>query len=975
MDDKLLNALNNLSDALTEIADIMSKKPSDKDSDVTKALVEGGITEQLNGINEGIKSIKDDTGKILSNQQTIMNMAKSSGGKDDIAAKVGGDKNKQSMIKDGLGTIMLMAVAIVALGAAFNLISGVDFGSVVALGIVIPVLALSFVEFQKKIQEIDFDPVKDGLKFIMTTASISLAILASSYILGMVQPIGIASLATAVLIAGTFAAIGFSLKNIISGFKDVSLKDALSASLLMPLVLPAMSLAIAASSYILGSVQPVGLTQLFSALAVSLLFVPLGFAAGMLLESFKDIKPETAFTAMATIPIVMIGMSVAIMASSHILGQISDVSITQFITALAISVLFIPLAFAAGMLIKMTKDISAEDMIMVPITMVLMSGAIMLSSHILSESAEIPFGKLFNILATGITIAAVGVVLGGAMVLMNKMGKTTDYLMGGLATLIVAGTIMVSSHILALGDYGNYPDLDWSKGVGLSMLTFGLSTLAFGIAILATGGLGLLAIGAGAAASLVVAGAIVGTSKILSEGNYGNGPSLEWATSTALLLAAFAPAVVLLGTLSAIPFVGGAILEAGSEAVLGIAQTIVDASSILSTGNFTGGPTKEWAEGIAIALGAFSPIYEMLLLSGAMTAIFGGGVTPDDFSAAIKTITEGIVDSAGLLNKTDGTWTGGPTKEWAEGVALSIGAFSKVYEVLAANSGWFSSGVSVDDMASAIETITKGIIKSAQTFNEAGKDPNFWTGGPTKEWSEGISGAITGFVPIYDAIIDDVDNIDVMNEGMLSITDSIIKIAKRFSDNPDIWNTYPPKEWAEGIKNSIQGFADIMNDDKIDLSAFEGGIISDSPIDKVAEGMYNMADAYYRLGESITKFNTSLDGMNLEKVNAFRMLTNNIAVLSAMDSEMFSDMLDTLEERSGVFAEMLKLQYEQDQSRVSVGDTTIAKSTEPTPLEKQNMELIERMEAVIGLLASINNNSSNIDEQLMSKIDKPKELI
>mgnify|MGYP000088067759 FL=1 len=91
----------------------------------------------------------------------------------------------------------------------------------------------------------------------------------------------------------------------------------------------------------------------------------------------------------------------------------------------------------------MTKGLSLDDMVTLPITMVLMSGAVMLSSHILSESAEIDPSKLFNLLLTGVTLAAISIALGGAMVLMNKMGKTTDYLMGGLATLIVAGSIII----------------------------------------------------------------------------------------------------------------------------------------------------------------------------------------------------------------------------------------------------------------------------------------------------------------------------------------------------------------------------------------------------------------------------------------------------------------------------------------------------------------------------------------------------
>ena len=67
----------------------------------------------------------------------------------------------------------------------------------------------------------------------------------------------------------------------------------------------------------------------------------------------------------------------------------------------------------------MTKGLSLDDMVTLPITMVLMSGAVMLSSHILSESAEIDPSKLFNLLLTGVTLAAISIALGGAMVLMK----------------------------------------------------------------------------------------------------------------------------------------------------------------------------------------------------------------------------------------------------------------------------------------------------------------------------------------------------------------------------------------------------------------------------------------------------------------------------------------------------------------------------------------------------------------------------
>ena len=120
--------------------------------------------------------------------------------------------------------------------------------------------------------------------------------------------------------------------------------------------------------------------------------------------------------------------------------------------------------------------------------------------------------------------------------------------MGGLATLIVAGTIMISSHILALGNYDEYPSTDWAAGVGLSMLSFGLSTLAFGLAILATGGIGLVAIAAGGLATLIVAGSIMASSHILAGGDYGSYPPIDWAAGVGLSMLSFGLPILALGT-------------------------------------------------------------------------------------------------------------------------------------------------------------------------------------------------------------------------------------------------------------------------------------------------------------------------------------------------------------------------------------------------------------------------------------------
>ena len=67
MDKQLLNALDNLSEALVMIADALGKKGS-SNTTTTNVLQSGDFSKQLKAIDAGIKSIKSDTKEILKNQ-------------------------------------------------------------------------------------------------------------------------------------------------------------------------------------------------------------------------------------------------------------------------------------------------------------------------------------------------------------------------------------------------------------------------------------------------------------------------------------------------------------------------------------------------------------------------------------------------------------------------------------------------------------------------------------------------------------------------------------------------------------------------------------------------------------------------------------------------------------------------------------------------------------------------------------------
>jgi hypothetical protein len=277
-------------------------------------------------------------------------------------------------------------------------------------------------------------------------------------------------------------------------------------------------------------------------------------------------------------------------------------------------------------------------------------------------------------------------------------------------------------------------------------------------------------------------------------------------------------------------------------AIEDVAKTIVSASIILSEGytdkdgnkikpNYKGGPTKEWADGVSIALGAFSPVYGMLMKNAIFEIFGGGGVGPDDFTNAIKTVSQGIVSAANFFASPEnpGVWAGHPTKEWAEGVGLAIGAFAPVYEILAANSGWFSSGVSAEDFAGkfddsgklvkdgAIQVIARGIISAAEFF--ANNTAPFEEGSyPSKNWGEGVGAALGAFSPVFEALQNkgwfkkDKSVVDGMVNGIISISTAIVRVAKMFSfssKGSNIFESYPKTEWGNSVKSVINIFTDI----------------------------------------------------------------------------------------------------------------------------------------------------------------------
>ena len=942
MDKQLLDALNNLSDSLEMISQALAKKDS-SNTTTTNALQSGDFSKQLTEITVSLKSIKSDTTKILAKQDTILQMQKKKDSdKKNAIDETGEDPKKQSNLKKGVTTILLIAVAVLAIGLAFKIIGKVDFLSVVSLGLAIVLISHAF----QKVAEAKIT-VEQAITAGKVMVIMSIAIMLSSWVLSFIKPISFGQSITAILIAGMFTVIAFGIKKLIKALgediitlgkaimflpillpaialgialsswvlafvKPISFGQAITsiliagmftviafgikklinalgadittlgkAILFLPLILPAIALGIAASSWVLQMIVPLSFAQAITGILIAAMFTVIAFGIKKLIAAFDGLSPAKAAIFAILMPILLIAMSMAIAKSSEYLARVKPIGFSQFLTAIGISIVFVVLAFALKLMAPAIKDIKLGDVIILPLLFTALSLAIMLSSKILAETTPIDYGLLFNIVVFSIVFAISAIAMGFAAWVLAKIG-IDKIVEGGLCIVILAAVVAASSLLISEGKYDTYPDWKWALGTGASILAFGLIATVFGLII--ETGIGGAALALGAAAILLVAGVIVATSYILSTGKYGNYPSIGWAMGVGISLGAFGLAMAGLGSVILLSFgLGMAALVAGGEAVLLISQTIVDSAAILNKGNFTGGPTLEWAGGIALALGAFSPIYAMLAANKVMS-LFGGGVGPDDFAKAIRTVSQGIVDAANFFAdpKVKNSFKGGPPKEWAEGVGGAIAAFAPVYAALSSG-GMFSTKVSPEDMKAGILTIVDGIITAADTFGK-NKSKFDLSNTPSADWGKNVGAALQAFAPVFTYMQENsgwfTSGAEAANEmvyGINSVAQAIVTVAKRFGTvKKDVWNSYPPNAWITNITKSIKDYVKLATN----LASVE--LDSLLNIDVIALLMVATAKIIHNNKRYFSTMNNAFITSLTRNLSGYRNLSNRLAGTSLM---------------------------------------------------------------------------------------------
>ena len=958
------------------------------------------------------------------------------------------------MLKDGVAVIALIAGAVLAIGLAFKIVGTVDFVSVIAISAALVLIAVAF-EKVASIEGLTPDKVfVVGLSLI----GMSIAIAASSVFLQMVQPIGIFQALTIVFIGAAFGAAAYGLGQLIRGFGDINPAQALIASAILPLILIGTSFAIAKSSVILQEVQPIGFFQALTVILIAAAFGVAAFGLGKLIKSFDGINPASALVASILMPIVLVGLSLAITESSKILGDVVIIGFFQAISAIMIAGVLVVLSYAVKPLMQGVKGVNPVDVLVGGLVILGLVTVLTISSHILQDFKSVGLGVLFNFTMMGLALSLITFILSKPIQILGKM-NIKEIFMGSVAIVLIAGAITLSSLLINLGTYDNYPSFGWAAGVGVGLLLFAIPIASLGALIMITGGLVGGALLIGAAAVIGIASLFPIIDSILSSGSYTKYPSFGWAAGVGLSLVGLAIGVAILGTISS---VGAAVesvtkflpvptiqnpIDAGLEVVPKIAMLMPLIDSIISSGSYTKYPSFEWAKGVGLSLVGLAIGVAVL---GTISSVGAAVERITDWIPFVKIenpITAGmsvVTKIAELMPLIDGIISSGdytkyPGEDWAKGVGLSIVFLSLSVAVL---------GI-ISSVGAAVEKITSWIpIAKVENPIDAGIrvvpriarlmplidkiiSQGDYTKYPGEDWAKGVGGSMIDFSAAVAVLgllskkaVDQgiqyvntlsntiIDTSIRFNEGKFDkypgekYVDGVISSLKKFSKlsigsfgsykskvistlaqsirstslifDRGKFDKYPQKEYIDGVIYALKKFSTIVSLARgLDtgpglinrgLAALTGGS-AQSPLDKAVSNIEKLATAFEKLGSAFKTLSGSIEEIDGDKLSLIKGMSSNVIMMSLMDPTQFKSMMDALEEKGGIFADLAKDFDEKKSSSPSLSPMGIG-GVSVKPDEKSDIEILTKkmdsMIAILGDMSQVMGSSGTLNNYLNS---------
>ena len=294
---------------------------------------------------------------------------------------------------------------------------------------------------------------------------------------------------------------------------------------------------------------------------------------------------------------------------------------------------------------------------------------------------------------------------------------------------LIASTIVETSKILSTGTYQNYPSMDWAGGIAMSLGAFVNAYAKLGIMNTVSSIFGggtkpsdFIEFIKNIAHALVAAAEVFNTSK--TSFDITKVPSKEWAEGVALGVTGFADAISKIGNIGKTfgIFGKGMKIEEFQSAIISISKALIAAGNVFDSPenktkfDINKVPKKEWAESVGSVVSAFS---------GVLVSLSKGGISFDDedevnsIKNVFTSVADGIVAVSLVLDK--GKYQKYPDKTWSDGVTGTLSSYAKIYtelEDIDEHDNMLIISKSIISTASYVNLLSKYKTPSASWTNE-----------------------------------------------------------------------------------------------------------------------------------------------------------------------------------------------------------------------------------------------------------------
>ena len=510
---------------------------------------------------------------------------------------------------------------------------------------------------------------------------------------------------------------------------------------------------------------------------------------------------------------IIAGSIMAIGTAFKIVGDVDFASVVS----LGIAIPLIGMAFSE---ISKNKELTPSSTLKMGASVVIMAGSIALAGALLSTMPSMS-------LMQGISTVAVAGSMGLALYALSKAVDDTGVTDVAKIVLLTTAMPMVAAGLIGAAFFlNNIPNINVEKGLSAIAVAGAMGLALYGISKAASG-LGNSSLGSVIELAVimpVVAGGLLGSAAILSNFPTINDPlglatgSLAVAASIGITALAI-KSMMLLG-LDKNP---QGVLE-GTLLMPVIAAGLMASSLVLSLGNYSSGPSLEWAQSFGLSMLAAVPsvlILGAVASTGVGALVIGAGLLS---LVAIATTLSGVSHIVAT-----GNYREGPSKEWAEGTGLSLIYFTKAMSEATPSVMDILTGNTITNKIQGLKATAFAMTEVAKVLNS---NSTSFKNGPSKNWAEGTGIALIMFVKAMNEVGE--GKVDGLIKGVFGgnnkqkfktikdIAGLMSEVNTVLAKTKSLFNSGPSKEWAEGTGTAIMSFAKAMSD--VDSS---GGILDD----------------------------------------------------------------------------------------------------------------------------------------------------